>query len=174
MWDLSGPKSHSPHSHRPYAKVVAWQRLRTNGVMYVGTCSTIRKYEAMDRDADFTAFAGACEGQMLRLAFLLCGDADLAKDLVQETFTKMYVAWPRIRDKERLRAYARVTMARELHTWRRRRRVGSEIPVDVVPDHAGCDEATSLEDSGALIAALLSLTPRERLAIVLRYYEQLS
>jgi RNA polymerase sigma factor (sigma-70 family) len=111
---------------------------------------------------------------MLRLAFLLCGDADLAKDLVQETFTKMYVAWPRIRDKERLRAYARVTMARELHTWRRRRRVGFEIPVDVVPDHAGCDEATSLEDSGALIAALLSLTPRERLAIVLRYYEQLS
>jgi DNA-directed RNA polymerase specialized sigma24 family protein len=45
---------------------------------------------------------------LLRTAYLMVGDRQLAQDLLQEALVKALVAWPRLRDPERVDAYVRV------------------------------------------------------------------
>ncbi len=129
----------------------------------------------MDRDEEFVAFASRASAGLVRLGYLLTGDYDLAKDVTQETLARMYVAWPKIRDQGRVHAYARTTMTRQVHDWRRRHRMGFELPTAELDNHnSSADPAIDLANSMALLAAVRSLEPRERTVIVLRYYEDLS
>lgn len=129
----------------------------------------------MERDQEFIAYAAGASGRLRRLAHLLTGDAGLAEDVTQETLIKIYLAWPRIQDKGRLHAYARTTMIREVHDWRRRRRLGSEIPMEAWHlDRGAVPTAVEFEASDALLDAIRSLAAQQRTAIVLRYYEDLS
>ena len=41
-------------------------------------------------DAEFTAFVAASSPSLLHTAWLLCGDAHRAEDLVQETYVRLY------------------------------------------------------------------------------------
>src|SRR5262245_42955445 len=53
------------------------------------------------RKEDVTAFSELVATRspaLLRTAFLVVGDHQLAQDLVQESLVKAYVAWPRLRD----------------------------------------------------------------------------
>ena len=52
-----------------------------------------------DRDAAFEAYFAARSDAMRGTAYLLCGDWHRAEDLVQQTFTKIYLAWRRIQTK---------------------------------------------------------------------------
>jgi RNA polymerase sigma-70 factor (sigma-E family) len=106
----------------------------------------------------------------VRLAFLLTGDGELARDLVQDAFVRVASRWPRIHDPEKFRAYLRKTVANlaKNHFRRRaveRRHLAAERPPEPVPDVAARDDITS---------ALLALPIRQRTAIVLRYYLDLS
>ena len=51
------------------------------------------------RDADFSAYVAARSHLLLRTAYLLTGDHQLAEDLLQTALTKTYLAWGRIRDR---------------------------------------------------------------------------
>ena len=138
-------------------------------------CSTWAKERGVERDEGFLAYAASASGRLRRLGYLLTGDADLAEDVTQETLIKIYMAWPRIKDKGRLNAYARTTMIREVHDWRRRRRLGSEIPVEEWKlDRAAQPATVEFEASSALLDAIRSLTPQQRITIVLRFYEDLT
>ncbi len=123
---------------------------------------------------DFDEFAAAAAQPLLRLGWLLTGDAEQAQDLAQNTLIRTYGAWHRVRHDDAL-GYARRVMV-NLHTDWLRRRPWREQPRAEVPDsgtgHDGGHGA--VEDRAALVAALQSLTRRERAAIVLRYYVDLS
>ncbi|MFE3252995.1 sigma factor [Streptomyces sp. NPDC059209] len=47
-----------------------------------------------DRDGDFEAFVAARGPRLLRVAWLLTGDAHLAEDLLQMTLAKVWPKWP--------------------------------------------------------------------------------
>ena len=65
----------------------------------------------MDDDEAFRAFARARTPSLYRAAWLLCGDAHTAEDLVQDTLTKVYLAWDRtVIDNPA--GYARTTLVR--------------------------------------------------------------
>jgi hypothetical protein len=49
-----------------------------------------------DRDAEFAEYFAARSGAMRGTAYLLCGDWHRAEDLVQVTFTKLYLAWRKV------------------------------------------------------------------------------
>ena len=123
---------------------------------------------------DFDEFAAAATQPLLRLGWLLTGHAEQAQDLAQTTLIRTYGAWHRVRHDDAL-SYARRVMV-NLHTDWLRRRPGREQPrADLPAEGAGHDGGHgAVEDRAALVAALQSLTRRERAAIVLRYYVDLS
>ncbi|WP_327005534.1 SigE family RNA polymerase sigma factor [Dactylosporangium sp. NBC_01737] len=122
---------------------------------------------------DFDEFAAAATQPLLRLGWLLTGDAEQAQDLAQNTLIRTYGAWHRVRHDDAL-SYARRVMV-NLHTDWLRRRPWREQPRADLPDTGAHDGGQgAVEDRAALVAALQSLTRRERAAIVLRYYVDLS
>lgn len=112
--------------------------------------------------------------QTIGLAYLLTGDRGEAEDLVHEAFVRVVERLHHLRVPDAFDAYLRRAVV-NLHTSRlRRRRVeraylereGSRpTPATVMPDVGQRDE---------LWRSLLRLPPRQRAAIVLRYYEDLS
>src|SRR5512139_72873 len=126
--------------------------------------------------AAFAEFVAARSPALFRTAYVMVGDHGLAQDLVQEALTKTYVAWPRLREVDKAEAYTRKAITTTYISWWRRKAWSAERPRDDVPDggdltsRAGAD----VVDRAWLWGELQSLPPRQRAAIVLRYYEDLT
>jgi RNA polymerase sigma-70 factor (sigma-E family) len=110
---------------------------------------------------------------LFRTAYLVVGDHQLAQDLLQESLIKTYIAWPRLRDVGKAEAYARKAIVTTAISWRRRRSF-HERPTDPLPDTAVPDPGEAVTTHASMVAQLRTLPPRQRAAIVLRYYEDLS
>ena len=109
-----------------------------------------------------------------RSAYLRVGERGLAHDLRQEALTKTYVAWPRLRDPCKAEAYTRKAITTTAISWYRRKAWSSERPSDDLPETHSAGHAEAVEQREWLWAALQQLPPRQRAAIVLRYYEDLT
>ena len=103
--------------------------------------------------------------EMIRLASVMTGSADLAQDLVQDAFVRLHGAWARVHEP---RAYLRRAVVNACHSHHRRRRVERR--------HASLSTPESNARLGAdeLADALDALPHRQRAALVLRYYADLS
>ena len=123
--------------------------------------------------AAFTDFADAHAANLFRTAYLVVGEHQLAEDLVQEALVKTYVAWPRIRDHDKATSYARRVVVTTAISWRRRRSF-HERPQQALPETSAADPVDGVGLRDGLWHELASLPPRQRAAIVLRYYEDLS
>lgn len=127
----------------------------------------------LDREAEFAAFMAHAAPVLARTAWLLCGDAHQADELVQQALVRTYVAWPRARERDPL-AYARRTLANlRIETWRRRRREVLVAPADV-PEHGQGSGADQHAERDLLVRALAQLSPRQRRVVVLRHFEGMS
>src|SRR5689334_2090585 len=126
--------------------------------------------------AAFDAFVLARSAALHRAAYLMVGEQALAQDLVQEALVKTYAAWPRIRDHAKAEAYCRKAITTTAISWFRRRRWTHERTVDALPEQAlrGPDLASGVAQSQWLWDALQALPARQRISIVLRYYEDLT
>lgn len=128
---------------------------------------------ASPRDADFESWVAARGPSLLRLAYVLTGTQADAEDLVQEALSRALPRWDRIASLEHPDAYVR-RMLVNAHTSRWRRLLRRERPVAVVPDPAArADPQVGAEEQARLWQACLRLPPEQRIAVVLRYYEQL-
>ena len=123
--------------------------------------------------ADYTAFVEAQWSPLFRTAYLLTGDYQLAEDLLQTTFTKVLLSWPRISRLGQPGAYARRMMTNQATSWWRRRS-SSELPATEFPDRGTPGHEDSVTQSVVMWKALATLAPRQRAVVVLRYYEDLS
>ncbi|MEV0535196.1 SigE family RNA polymerase sigma factor [Kitasatospora sp. NPDC050463] len=126
-----------------------------------------------DRDDEFQAFIVGAWPRLLRTAYLLAGEQYAAEDLVQSAAEKACAAWVRVRRAEDPYAYVRRILVNQ-HARRFRRRL-PELLVNAVPDVAGVEDGFARSDQrSALMAALATLPPRQREAVVLRHWEDLS
>ncbi|MDR7252804.1 RNA polymerase sigma-70 factor (sigma-E family) [Nocardioides sp. BE266] len=124
--------------------------------------------------AAFSEFAEACGPSLFRTAYLMVGDHQLAQDLVQEALVKTLIAWPRLHDRANLAAYTRRIVVTTSVSWRRRRSF-HERPSDHLPEpRVAGDPGEEVVTHDAVMHALLAVPPRQRAAIVLRYYEDLT
>jgi RNA polymerase sigma-70 factor (sigma-E family) len=124
------------------------------------------------RDDEFTAYVTARTPWLRRVAYLLCQDWHRADDLVQTAITRLYLRWHRASAADNLDGYARtvlvrVFLAEQRGGWRRRVRLVAEPP-DAPGGPADLDGGLDLRD------ALAALPPRQRAAVVLRFYCDLS
>ena len=125
-------------------------------------------------DEEVTAFVRARYGPLLRTAFLLCGDRGKAEDLVQTTLAKTVVAWPRLQRSEGIDHYVHRILVNTF-VASRRRRSWWEQPIGRLMERSGTrDEYVGVEQRDWLRRALDGLPARQRAAVVLRHYEDLS
>jgi RNA polymerase sigma-70 factor (sigma-E family) len=127
-----------------------------------------------DDAAAFDAFVADRRASLLRTAFLLTGDPHRAEDLVQAALLEVFRRWPRLRERADPVGYARkAVVTRHLNTVRRRS--WREVPVAAFHDDGAV--SSDVEDTAQRLvvrAALLSLPPRTRAVLVLRYVDDLS
>jgi RNA polymerase sigma-70 factor (sigma-E family) len=121
----------------------------------------------------FTEFMSMRSAGLFRTAYLIVGDHQLAQDLLQESLVKTYIAWPRLRDVSKAEAYTRRTIVTTAISWRRRRSF-HERPAGLLPDTPVPDPGEAVALHASMVAQLRTLPPRQRAAIVLRYYGDLS
>ena len=122
----------------------------------------------------FSDFVAARSGALHRTAYLLVGDRGLAQDLLQEALTKTYVAWPRLRDPRSAEAYTRKAITTTAISWYRRKAWTAERPGDPPPDRGRPGHEAEVTERDWLWQALMDLPPRQRAALVCRFYEDLS
>ena len=120
----------------------------------------------------FGAFVGAESDRLQRFASYMCGDPDLARDLVQEALLRTFASWRRIRTTDP-RSYARRIVVNQLKDKRRRDRVRRLRPVaTLAPTEREVDDATL---DWIVLADLLRTLPTMRRAVVLlRFYEDMT
>ena len=116
---------------------------------------------------------GALGPALLRTAYLLTGQRADAEDLLQTALAKTYLAWDRIREREALDGYVRRVMVNTQTSFWRRRRV-DERPTGDLPERRSRTPRRGGDLHDALWAALATLPRKQRAAVVLRYYEDLS
>jgi RNA polymerase sigma-70 factor (sigma-E family) len=126
-----------------------------------------------DSEQRFTTWAAARVATLHRTAFLLCGDWQIAEDLVQESLARAALHWRRIERVSEPDAYVRRILINQARQ-RFRRRSAYEWPAERLPESGIGDGAEARARRDALMTALSALPARQRAAVVLRYFEQLS
>jgi RNA polymerase sigma-70 factor (sigma-E family) len=109
-----------------------------------------------------------------RLAYLLTGDRALAEDLVHEAFVRLFGRFRDLRNPDAFAAYLRTTIVNTARSHFRRRRVERAYLERVGPVREPPAEPPDPTGRDEIWHALGRLSPRQRAAIVLRYYEDLS
>lgn len=115
-------------------------------------------------------FARRCGLELLRFAYVLCGDRFLAEDLLQDVLFAMHRRFPDGLSIENPLGYARRALANR-NISRARRAAASEIVVGVFPDAAAWDADRDAADRDLLWQAVRRLPVRQRTVLVLRYFE---
>jgi RNA polymerase sigma-70 factor (sigma-E family) len=130
------------------------------------------------RDTEFQSFVTGRWPRLMRTAFLLTGEQHAAEDLVQSTLERVYVAWRKVGSADDPEAYVRRVMV-NAHARRHRRRLKEYLaPKDdsglVREEPDSGDRIAQADDRNELLKALAQLPPRQREAVVLRYWEDLT
>ena len=115
---------------------------------------------------------------LIRLAVVMLGDRPAAEDVVQEAFCGLYRRWDHLDDPGNALRYLRSSVLNGCRSVLRNRgrlqlRLGQEPGR---PDSVESAESTALvgEEHRAVLAALRRLPDRQREALVLRFYLELS
>jgi RNA polymerase sigma-70 factor (sigma-E family) len=110
-----------------------------------------------------------------RLAFLLTGDKELAEDITQDAFVKIAGRIGGLRNRSASGAYLRQTVVNLSRSHFRRKRVErAYLHREASGPQRESVEGRDVVEADALWAELHALAYRQRCAVVLRYYEDLS
>ena len=112
---------------------------------------------------------------LVRLAAMLVRDTPSAEEVVQEAFIAMHEGWHRLRDTDKALAYLRQAVVNRARSVLRHRMVVEKNAPKPAPDMPSAEHgAMALLERSEVIAALRALPERQREALVLRYYADLS
>ncbi|HEX6195600.1 MAG TPA: SigE family RNA polymerase sigma factor [Jiangellaceae bacterium] len=130
-----------------------------------------------DTDADraITEIYTHHYGGFVRLATLLVRDQSVAEEVVQDAFVELHKRWRKLRDTHAAVSYVRTSVVHRSRSVGRRRAVAArhqdDRPIDAPSAEHGALQAVAGQ---AVVAALRTLPVRQREALVLRYYADLS
>jgi RNA polymerase sigma-70 factor (sigma-E family) len=140
-----------------------------------GLVSPAPAWHETDADGAVEQLYAAHWRPLVRLSALLVRDVGTAEEVVQDAFVAMHGRWGRLRDPDKAVAYLRQSVLNRSRSALRHRAV-RERHQPAPPTYVPSAEQYALlsEDQEAIVAALRTLPLRQREAIVLRYYADLS
>jgi RNA polymerase sigma-70 factor (sigma-E family) len=127
-----------------------------------------------DEEQEFREFVAARSKSLLQTAYLLTGDWEQGRDLLQTALASTARRWSQLRDRQQPETYVRRALYHaqvdrfRLLSW------GRETVTDNLPDRPwvqGSDWADTVVQRQDIMAALRRLPKRQRAVIVLRYFE---
>ena len=130
--------------------------------------ATVAQAAAGDADA-LAQIVGAHHDDMARVAFVICGDQELAQDAVQAAWPQAWRKLQTLRDPERLRPWLVSVAANEARQLMRRQR--RHIVVEIAVADVGSVRHDPAADPALLdlTTALRRLDPEDRALLALRY-----
>ncbi len=136
---------------------------------------TAEGLEVSDQKDDLAELYDAHALRALRFAYVLTGARDVAEDLLQEAFIRMFKRLDTLRERDAFPGYLRTTILNLARAQIRRQRIERlalrrQALLAAAP-HSG---QPNIEERERLWQALQHLPHRQRAALVLRYYEDLS
>jgi RNA polymerase sigma-70 factor (sigma-E family) len=138
----------------------------------VGTAPAKLELDAYDA---VTRLYSAHYRSLVRLAALLVRDEPTAEEVVQECFVAMHDGWHRLREEEKALSYLKQAVVNRARSVLRHRSVMDRNAPKPAPDMPSAEQgAITLLERRDVIAALQALPVRQREALVLRYYGDLS
>ncbi len=120
-------------------------------------------------EAAFARIVAAYNPAMVRVAYGICGEADLALDATQAAWL---IAWRKlgtVREPDRLRAWLVAVAANEARHVVRRRHPGSVVQLDLDPTGRATPDPADAIPRVDLANALRRLSANERSLIAMRY-----
>jgi RNA polymerase sigma-70 factor (sigma-E family) len=113
--------------------------------------------------------------ELVRLAAFLTGDRDNAEEVVQDAYVKVHASWRRVRELDKAEAYLRTAVVNLSRSRLRHRQVTQKHRPEPLVDTASAESfAMEHAQRDAVLLALQQLPRRQREAVVLRYYGDLS
>ena len=122
---------------------------------------------------DFETYATQSRRRLLRYAVVLTNDPDLAEDVLHEVLLRAGQRWSKIGRLDEPHAYVRRMLTHEVVSWHRKWGRVTARP-DAELDQPILDPTGAVDRREAILRELSRLPVRQRAAIVLRYFEDLS
>jgi RNA polymerase sigma-70 factor (sigma-E family) len=130
---------------------------------------------ATDADRALTAMYDAEYRSLVRMSAVMLGDVGSAEEVVQESFIAVHAAWRRLRDIDKALHYLRRSVLNRSRSVLRHRAVVDRYMPRLHQDVPSAEQAAiSRLERSAVTSALRSLPDRQREALVLKFYLDLS
>ena len=127
-----------------------------------------------DFDGEFVEYVTARLPRLHRMAYLMCGDAHRADDLVQASLVNLYLQWRQASTANNIDGYVYRILTRRFIDEKRSAWARVLLP-GWLPDFAEPERGPDPDiDRDRVMTALRGLPPGQRAVIVLRYYSELS
>jgi RNA polymerase sigma-70 factor (ECF subfamily) len=120
-------------------------------------------------EAAFTRLVAAHHAEMLRVAFVITGDADVASDAAQRAWDIAWRKLGRLREPERVRSWLVAIAANEARQLSRHQRRRSVVEIAVGPSAGDAGDPTAGIGRLDLVNALARLKPEDRALLAMRY-----
>lgn len=136
----------------------------------------VRSTPIREKETAFAVFVERTLAEHYRLAAVILGGNSEAQDATHDAFELAWRRWDSLRDPERLDAWfgrILVNVCRDRLRHRRRHAV-TELSPELVASMAAGDDLAATVDRDEIGRAFARLSPDQRVAIVLRYYADLT
>ena len=132
-----------------------------------------------DLDAVLAQLLRNAGPRLAAYGFILTGSQSEAEDLVQEAIVKTFVRRPRLSEPAAAEQYVRLAMktltidkARKARRWREA--APALANAAVASEARSSEHVTAISERVAVAQALSELTPQQRIAVALRYWDDLT
>ncbi|TCM47629.1 SigE family RNA polymerase sigma factor [Kribbella sp. VKM Ac-2568] len=122
---------------------------------------------------EFEEYVSARGQELVRLGFTVSGDYQRAEDLAQIALMQAFRAWRKVQRADDPHNYVRRILINSYLSMTRRRSFTEAPAAEIDTETTVPDPATDIVNSDDLWRALARLSARERVVLVLRYYQDM-